>query len=77
MLPENELFLNIQRTTNWPKPAENKKPKSTSALHDIVQDLDLDEKTGSAVDEELANSVNSLLKDNSRRKDPSKGRSIP
>ena len=41
----------------------NKKSKSTSALHDIAQDLDLNEKTGSAVDEELANIVNRLLKD--------------
>ena len=41
----------------------NNKSKSTSALHDIAQDLDLSEKTGSAVDEELANIVNSLLKD--------------
>ena len=30
--------------------AGNKKSKSTSALHDIAQDLDLSEKTGSAVD---------------------------
>ena len=29
----------------------------------MIQDLDLSEKTGSAVDEELANIVNSLLKD--------------
>ena len=43
--------------------AGNKKSKSTSALHDIAQDLDLSEKKGSAVDEELANIVNSLLKD--------------
>ena len=43
--------------------AGNKKSESTSALHDIAQDLDLSEKTGSAVDEELANIVNSLLKD--------------
>ena len=43
--------------------AGNNKSKSTSALHDIAQDLDLSEKTGSAVDEELANIVNSLLKD--------------
>ena len=42
-----------------------------------IQDLNLSEKTGSAVDEELANIVNSLLKDkNSRRKDRSKDRSI-
>ena len=43
--------------------AGNKKSKSSSALHDIAQDLDLSEKTGRAVDEELANIVNSLLKD--------------
>ena len=43
--------------------AGNKKSKSTSALHDIAQDLDLSEKKESAVDEELANIVNSLLKD--------------
>lgn len=43
--------------------AGNNKSKSTSALHDIAQDLDLSEKTGSAVDEELANIVNSLLRD--------------
>ena len=43
--------------------AGNKKSKSTSALHDIAQDLDLSEKKGSAVDEELANIVKSLLKD--------------
>ena len=43
--------------------AGNKKSKSTSALHDKAQDPDLSEKTGSAVDEELANIVNSLLKD--------------
>ena len=43
--------------------AGNNKSKSTSALHDICQDLDLSEKTGSAVDEELAHIVNSLLKD--------------
>ena len=30
--------------------AGNKKSKSTSALHDIAQDLDLSEKTGSPVD---------------------------
>jgi len=29
----------------------------------LIQDLDLSEKTGSAVDEELANTVNSLIKD--------------
>ena len=43
--------------------AGNKKSKSTSALQDVAQDLDLSEKTGSAVDEELANIVNSLLDD--------------
>ena len=43
--------------------AGNKKSKSTSAVHDIAQDLDLSEKTRSAVDEELANIVNCLLKD--------------
>ena len=43
--------------------AGNNKSKSTSALHNIAQDLDLSEKTGSAVDEELANIVNGLLKD--------------
>ena len=43
--------------------AGNNKSKSTSALHDIAQHLDLSEKTGSAVDEELANIMNSLLKD--------------
>ena len=46
-----------------PREAGNNKLKTTSALHDITQDLDLNEKTGSAVDEELANIVNSLLKD--------------
>lgn len=43
--------------------AGNKKSKSTSALYDIAQDLDLSEKTGYGVYEELANIVNSLLKD--------------
>ena len=43
--------------------AGNKKSKSTSALYDIAQDLDLSEKTGYGVFEELANIVNSLLKD--------------
>lgn len=43
--------------------AGNKKSKHTSALYDIAQDLDLSEKTGYGVYEELANIVNSLLKD--------------
>ena len=36
---------------------------SSSALQDIAQDLDLSERTGSSVDDELAKLVNSLLKD--------------
>ena len=53
------------KVSEWTKACEagNNKSKSTSALHDIAQDLDLNEKTGSAVDEEMANIVNSLLKD--------------
>ena len=43
--------------------AGNKKSKCTSALHDVAQDLDLSKNTGSAVDEELANIVNRLLKE--------------
>ena len=37
--------------------------QSSEALCDITQDLDQREKTGNAVDEELAKIVNSLLKD--------------
>lgn len=36
---------------------------ANNALHDIARDLDLSEKTGSPVDEDLAQIVNSLLKD--------------
>ena len=64
--PYRESIVSLDTKVNEltkAREAGKKKSKSTSALHDIAQDLDLSEKTGSAVVEELANIVNSLLKD--------------
>ena len=56
------LDTKVNELTNA-REAGDKKSKSNSALHDIAQDLDLSEKTGSAVYQKLATIVNSLLKD--------------
>ena len=60
---ERESIVSLDTMVDELTKARNKKSKSTSALHNIAQDLDLSEKTGYGVYEELANIVNSLLKD--------------
>ena len=54
------LDTKVQRLS---RAAGNKDGSKPNILHDIAQDLDLSEKTGNAVDEELAQIVNGLLKD--------------
>ena len=60
---ERESIVSLDTMVDELTKARNKKSKSTSALHNIAQDLDLSEKTGYGVYEELANIVNSLLRD--------------
>ena len=71
---DRESVVSLDTKVNeWTKAREagSKNSKSTSALHDIAQDLDLSEKTGSWLTVWIVSS-----KTNSRRKDPSKGWSI-